>query len=169
MASSATALGSEVSLGACHKCPHARDIAKGKFAAVAFEQTPCARCELKEDSLHTIEYDVERGDGLVPDGFVMSGGGEGAAESLATELPIDVMREVVATLLELSPAVRDVVCWRFAGIRYGDIARVQNVTTAAVEARHRRALIRYPVLRSLFPRKAGKQLMRKTHEQKEAA
>jgi hypothetical protein len=154
-------------MGLCHRCPHAQDIAQGKFKAVAFEQTPCARCELKEDSLHTIEFDAERGDGRASDGFVMAGGGE--CESLATLLPIDVMREVVATLLTLPPDVRDVICWRFAGMKYREIALVQGVTPAAVEARHKRALVKHPVLRALFPWKAGKQLMRKRHDRREAA
>ena len=79
-------------------------------------------------------------------------------------LPVSVMQELVVGLLKLKPELRDVVAWRFAGIRYSDIALAQGVTQACAEKRHRRALELWPALRALFPRKVAKQGMRKQHE-----
>ena len=47
---------------------------------------------------------------------------EAGSEELRDSLPVDVMQEIVVGLLKLKPELRDVVAWRFAGIRYGDIA-----------------------------------------------
>lgn len=69
----------------------------------------------------------------------------------------DFDRAVFRRLVEL----RDVVAWRFAGVRYADIALAQGVTQACAEKRHRRAMELWPELRSLFPRKVAKQGMRK--------
>jgi DNA-directed RNA polymerase specialized sigma24 family protein len=78
-------------------------------------------------------------------------------------LPLSVMSEAVARLMALAPKTRDVVCWRFAGMRYREIARRMGVTVAAAELRHRRALVQWPALRELFAEKAAKQSRRKTH------
>jgi len=103
-----------------------------------------------------IEFDEERVQGADHDDH-----GEREPED---RLPVSVMREVVIGLLKLKPELRDVVAWRFAGIRYSDIALAQGVTQACAEKRHRRALELWPALRALFPRKVAKQGMRKKHE-----
>ena len=165
----------------CHKCAHALDIEAGKCGKVAFEDTPCAVCKLKEHSGRTIEFDPDREkrpEGVKPKEYLDlsldAGGRPDSAQGDGGEpgearLPISVMREAVATLLSLPPEVRDVVCWRYAGMKYPDIALTQDVTTAAVEVRHKRAMRRHPVLRALFPEKAAKQLRRKPHARRAAA
>ena len=74
---------------------------------------------------------------------------------------MSVLNEVVERLLILPPVLRDVVCWRFAGMKYRDIAVLQNVTMAAVEARHRRAMKGWPELKAMFQEKLVKQSKRK--------
>jgi len=125
---------------------------------VAFEQTPCASCELVENSGFTIAFDEERADKESTAGGV---GAQGAGMAKDERVPLSVMSEAVAQLLTMPPAVRDVVCWRFAGMKYGDIARVQGVTVGAVENRQRRAMQKWPALRALFAEKAAKQKRRK--------
>jgi hypothetical protein len=169
----------------CHNCEHAAEIADGKFAGIAWEETPCSRCEGKENSAFTIEFrtELERPDlsGVRRQGLKQGEGpmdGEGQPEVVQGDggepgelrLPISVMREALATLLMLEPETRDVVCWRFSGMKYPEIALVQNVTTAAVEARHKRAIKQHPILRALFPVKVAKQAVRrKPHEHRPAA
>lgn len=118
-----------------------------------YEQTPCARCELKENSDFTIEYD----EGREKPGSLGRPTTDGRPEAEERCLPISVMQELVTALLCMPRDVRDAVCWRYAGFKYREVAKVQNVTMAAVEVRHRRALRRWPVLQALFPEKVAKQ------------
>jgi hypothetical protein len=84
------------------------------------------------------------------------------AEQEEERLPISVMTEVVVELLNLKPEIRDIVCWRFAGMPYRDIAALQGITVAAAEIRHWRAMKKWPALRALFAAKAAKQARRKS-------
>jgi DNA-directed RNA polymerase specialized sigma24 family protein len=121
-----------------------------------FAATPCAKCQLKENSEFTMEFQ-ERKEQKMESKLVSE------PDAL---LPISVMGEAIVQLLDLKPEVRDVVCWRFAGMDYHDIAVLQGVTTAAVELRHSRALHRYPALTALFVNKARKQGRRKKSERR---
>ena len=154
----------------CHKCRHNEDVAAGRYADVEFAETPCAKCELKAGDSFAIEFDDERPGSQVA-GPVLE------TEALVEDVhfpyepdaevgpwvPISGLVDLVATLLTLSPRTRDVVCWRYAGYKYRDIALVQRVTASAVELRHRNALKRHPLLRRLFAAKAGRQRSRKRH------
>ena len=42
----------------CHRCPHAEAVRAGKYRGRAYEETPCAACELRESSAFTLEFDV---------------------------------------------------------------------------------------------------------------
>lgn len=136
----------------CHRCEHREAIEAGKYARVAFEKTPCAQCELREDSNYTIAYDAERETAADPVALGMTG------EEM---LPVSVMREVVLALLALPVETRNAICWRYAGFKYREVARIRSVTEASVEMRHKRALERWPVLKTLFPEKVAKQGRRK--------
>jgi len=162
----------------CHRCEHRAEIAAGAYAGKPFHETPCARCELKENSQHTIAFDEGRRDERVTNsvsaahGFrdaALTGLVSGPPDSRDVRLPLSVMQELVTTLLELPPMARDTVCWRFCGFKYGEIAAVQGVTVAAVELRQKRALERHPVLRALFPVKTAKQKRRRPHRRKSDA
>jgi DNA-directed RNA polymerase specialized sigma24 family protein len=85
-----------------------------------------------------------------------------AEEVVETKMPVGVMEELVARLLSLPQELRDVVCWRFTGLTYPEIARVQRITTAGAEARHERAMRLFPELRELFIVKTARQKMRET-------
>ena len=159
----------------CHSCEHAADIAKGKYAGRAWAEVPCAGCNVMSGAGFAIEYDEGRGGFAVGSARLAVGSEEEDLEchedheSREEErLPVSVMREIVIGLLKLKPELRDVVAWRYAGMKYDDIAIVQGVTRACVEKRHRRAMEVWPALRALFPRKSGKQLMRKPHSKCEA-
>ncbi len=138
----------------CHNCEHAAAIAEGKYAGRAWEDVPCAGCDAIRETGRSLEFEewrktaaaVDMGDGM-------------ADEEL---LPVSVMQEVMVGFLSLSPELRDVVAWRYAGMKYDDIAKVQGVTMACAEKRHRRAMELWPTLRALFPEKSAKQERRRT-------
>jgi hypothetical protein len=161
----------------CHRCVHREDMAAGKFRDVPFEKTPCSQCELVERSEHTIAFDEERGPGGIR--LCQGSGGQGgqwasafakapadrvgSGEGGDDRVPISVMSEAVAQLLTMPRTLRDIVCWRYAGMKYRDIAAVFGVTTKAIERRHQRALDAWPVWRALFAWKAAKRKRRKPH------
>jgi hypothetical protein len=140
----------------CHRCQIKNELEAGKFANMDFAATPCAKCQLKENSEFTMEFQ-ERKEQKMESKLVSE------PEVL---LPISVLGEAIVQLLDLKPEVRDVVCWRFAGMDYHDIAVLQGVTTAAVELRHSRALHKFPALTALFVNKARKQGRRKKSERR---
>ena len=149
----------------CHRCQHREALEAGKYAGVPFRRTPCAKCELKEVSIRTMEVD--------PDRPVFMPGREGLLESSCRvepfpdeaegedkSMPVRVMEELVARLLTLPTELRDVVCWRFAGMEYQEIAKRQKITAAGAEARHRRAMRMFPELRELFIVKTARMKLR---------
>jgi len=142
----------------CHKCPNREKVENGEFAQLAYSDTPCAKCQLNENSELTMEFHVEMGDARTQDSGLRDQR-ENAAE-LEKVLPVSVMSEVVFRLLSLTPETRDVVCWRFAGMSYRDIAILQGVSVAAVEKRHWKAMTKWPALRAMFAMKTAKHARR---------
>jgi hypothetical protein len=150
----------------CHRCEHQKDVQAGKYAKTPFGRTPCAKCELREVSVRTMELHQGRpvfmpgrveGSDLSYDMTPFQEEVDGADETL----PVGVMEELVARLLALPQDLRDVVCWRFTGMEYNEIGRKQNISAAGAEARHERAMEMFPELRELFIVKTAKQKMRK--------
>jgi len=155
-------------LTGCHKCEHAAAIAAGKYEGKAWEELPCSACDVMSGCGFAVEFDETRASETSafpgPTADMSSRCPAGDEREPEDRLPVSVMREIVIGLLKLKPELRDVVAWRFAGIRYSDIALAQGVTEACAEKRHRRAMELWPALRALFPRKVAKQGMRKKHE-----
>jgi hypothetical protein len=146
-------------LKGCHSCPFKAGVDAGVYENTPWEQVPCASCKLAEGG-HSVEYDEERMEGLeggVVD-FTMS---EPEESDLVDEMPVDVMREFVTGLLTLPGELRDVVALRYQGLKYDEIAKIQNVTMSCVEKRHRRAMELWPALRAMFSGKIAKQKKRK--------
>ena len=136
----------------CHKCPFREKIDAGEFAQAAFSETPCAKCQLNENSDLTMEFHVEMENRRAQDSGL---------EDMDVMLPISVMKEIVFMLLSMTPENRDVLCWRF-GIPYRDIAVLQGVTVAAVEKRHWKVMKKWPALRAMFAAKVAKHTRRKS-------
>lgn len=137
----------------CHRCQRRAEVEAGKYAKLPFSETPCATCELKENSDYTMEYIEDRESRIQNP--------ESRIEDEDDLLPVSVMREVVMEILRLPPEIRDVVCWRFAGMSYRDIAALQGITVAGAEVRLWRAMKKWPALTALFAQKAAKQSRRK--------
>jgi len=138
----------------CHRCPDREKIENGEFAQVAYSNTPCAKCQLNENSDLTMEY-VQDMESRIQNPEFRNGEEE-------AQLPISVMKEIVFRLLSMTPENRDAVCWRFAGMSYQDIAVLQGVTVAAVEKRHWKAMKKWPALRAMFATKVAKHGRRKS-------
>ena len=155
----------------CHRCPYREKIEAGEFAQAAFDETPCAKCELMENSDRTMEFDQERaGKGSafrVQESAFRMGNDRPQTSDIRhlteeEQLPLSLMNEVVFRLLSMTPETRDVLCWRFAGMPYRDIAVLQGVTVAAVEKRHWKAMKKWPALRAMFAMKVAKHGKRKS-------
>jgi hypothetical protein len=78
------------------------------------------------------------------------------------KLPLSVLTELFVRLMALPRELRDIVCWRFVGLTYPDIAKKQRVTGAGAEARHRRAMRMFPELRQLFIVKTARHKRRRS-------
>ena len=147
----------------CHNCQHAVAIAAGKYANVDWKETPCASCDVMRGADYPLPFDENHPE-------AEAAAAAGAAEPLTADdcLPVKVFSELVVAFLKMTPEMRDVVAWRFAGMRYDEIALVQGVTPQCAERRHCRALKQWPVLAELFPVKARKCANRKRHNRRRA-
>lgn len=143
----------------CHNCSVSEEIENGIYDALAWDEIPCSSCELA-GSAHSYQYDDERyldAENRVP------------VDDDDHVLPIRVMGEVLKGLLLLPAAERDTVAMRYSGMKYSDIAEAQGVTMACAEKRHRTAMMRWPLLRNLFPLKDQKQKRRAAKTAESAA
>ena len=149
----------------CHRCPNRMKIENGEFAQVAYSYTPCAKCELKENSELTMEYIPDMESGIENPVVGMGNAGPQTSDCRPRTneelLPLSVMNELVVRLMSMPTEIRDVVCWRFTGMSFVDIAAVQGVTMAGAEARLWRALKKWPELRALFATKLARHGRRK--------
>ncbi len=141
----------------CHKCPTNLKIQAGTYRDTPWEETPCASCNFTEHGF-AIEYDANRDKRPAPD-----------SSALAADidlLPVSVLPEMAAGLLQLSPPLRDTIARRLAGQSYRQIASADGISIQAAERRHQRALKQWPALRALFARKIKAQQVRKPHKRK---
>ena len=155
----------------CHRCEYHEAVEAGKYVGVPFELTPCSKCDLQEVSIRTMEIEPDR-PVYVPgrqSGGTPGLGGAGVhwdvpfpeeAESEEAKLPVNLVEEFITRLLSLPLDLRDVVCLRFIGSTYPQIAERQGITSAGAEARHERAMRLFPELRELFVGKTARARMR---------
>lgn len=144
----------------CHSCPHAPLIKSHEMDGIPWEQTPCSRCKLVEDSFGTREYIEERGgpvgrpgDGVTPRDVLSEG---------ETSMPLRVLADSLRLFLSLPRDALDVIVMRYQGLPYKEIGRQLGVTASAAEVRHRRVMDRLPVLKSLYPQKVKRQRRRRS-------
>jgi len=129
-------------------------IKDAEHSGVRFEDTPCATCELTEDSSHTLEFDEGRSE----IGYQSNDEGDDP------ELPLSVLAEALRGFMELPPRTFRIVQRRYKGDSYALIAEELKVTPQAVEIQLRRALEAHPHLKQLLPEKAKRQAARKRRQ-----
>jgi hypothetical protein len=142
----------------CHACSHSEAILCGDYDSTPWNDLPCARCKLRENTFYTIELDEEH----PPAETIGIPDEEPAGPYL---LPSDVLSQFVQGFLTLPPEQRDVVAWRYQGVPYKEIAERQGITIQLAEMRHKCAMKNWPVLKSLFPYKVARRLYRRPHRQ----
>lgn len=137
----------------CHACTYSDAILRGDYDGVPWSVMPCATCKLSEDSFYSIHLDHDHPPVSACDpAFERTR----ASVPLAEEMPVDVLAAFVEALMELPPEQRDVIAWRFQGLRYKDIAERQGTSIQLAEMRHKIAMRNFPILRPLFPEKVAK-------------
>lgn len=140
----------------CSRCEFAAKIKEAEHGGIRFEDTPCARCKLTEDSSHTMEFDEARD--ALESGDQRTGVG-GQADDPA--LPLSVLAEALREILTLPPDTLHVLQARYLGRSYVEIGRETGTTAQAAEVKVRRLLEKNAHLRHLLPAKARKQEARK--------
>ena len=141
----------------CTKCEWSERVRAGAFKGRPWEETPCARCRLREDSTGTLEYDEER----LPIEEGYQGGTLNGEDPL---LPASVLADALRLFLALPRDALDVLHLRYGGMPYREIAAKLGVGAAAVEVRHKRMIENIPALRELFPAKTRKREARQRRE-----
>ena len=133
----------------CHRCQHSAAVASGVWKRTPFENTPCGSCRLVESSAGTLQFEVWRADAAGSDG--------GGATEVASEIPAWASTEFVTQLVEMDPVVRDIVCWRLAGMSCVEVGAALGMSGNAVEKRLRVFAKRFP----LFAGAVGPRVFRK--------
>ena len=139
----------------CHKCEHRTALEIGKFRGMAFEETPCARCDGMSAAPFPLQFrdlsateDRASLDVSVPE-LAFPG------EVPEPVLPVSVLVSAMALFLALPPQLLAVLRLRYQGWTFVRIAKETGLSVDAVEKRYRRALRRWPALVTLFRQSAA--------------
>ena len=142
----------------CHKCAHRADLKAGRFKNLPFEQTPCSKCHLEEES----DFVMPILDNLIGSTKATAGQGAGLPPDENIKIPLWTLGVFVRRLLSLQPLIRDAVGWRANGLSLADIARRQGCSPGLVDKRLKRAIEDWPELNALFLKRAVCVARRKT-------
>ena len=134
----------------CHKCEHRVAVEAGKFRGMAFDETPCARCDGMARASYPLQYRE------MPDADETAVDGSGVPDLAFPEevqeavLPMSVLVSTMAAFLSLPDSELRLLCLRYQGWSNVRIGQAMGVSTGAVKMRFIRALRRWPQLTSLF-------------------
>ena len=142
----------------CHSCEHSAAIARGAFADREWDKVPCSTCDVMSGVGYAVDFEDWR---KTQNEFEVHETYRPEEDLELDVLPVSVLSDCLIGFLKLPPAYRDVIAWRYAGMRYEDIGLAQGVTEACAEKRHSRALELWPELGELFPQKVSKRAHRK--------
>jgi len=137
----------------CHSCSHYDAIQRGEYNSKLWNELPCATCKLGEDTFYSIPLDPDHPPASADDPTVER---TKSSVPLTAEMPVAVLADFVEALMALPPEQRDVVAWRFQGLRYQDIAKRHGTSIQLAEMRHKIAMRDFPILLKLFPEKTAK-------------
>ena len=138
----------------CSNCEFSTKLEGAAYAGIPYEDTPCARCRLTENSSHTLEYDDERHSPETEEPADSEDMGN-------TLMPVSVLGDALREILTLPPDTLRVLQARYLGRPYAEIGRETGITAQAAEVKVRRLLDKNAYLRHLLPAKARKQEARK--------
>lgn len=152
----------------CHKCKHFR-----KHEGEPWESTPCATCELREDSHGTFEYSEGRienaswdashddeepaspepADSQCPSPF-------SRLEENDTDdpcVPLSALVSALSLWISLSLPARRTIQMRMRNLPYSEIGKRLGCTRQAAEKLVAQALAKQPLLQSLLPAKSARE------------
>ena len=134
----------------CHKCEQLAAVEAGKFNGVAFEETPCARCDGMARESYPLQYQeiaAENEPAVAGTSVPELAFPEEDQEAV---LPMSVLVSTMAAFLSLPDSELRLLCLRYQGLSNVQIGQALGVSTGAVKMRFIRALNRWPQLTSLF-------------------
>ena len=137
----------------CHSCSHYAAIHRGDYNSTPWDEVPCSSCKLVEDTFYSIPLDPDRPPDSADDPTVLR---TKTSVPLAQTMPVAIFADFIEALMSLPPEQRDVVAWRFQGLRYQDIAKRHGTSIQLAEMRHKIAMRDFPILLELFPEKTAK-------------
>ncbi len=145
----------------CHSCPHQVAVKRGDYDSKPWNETPCSGCKLGEDTFFSVPLDEEHPPvSAQGDSAHASVNSPAMPDTVAEQLVYGSLVSFFDSLLSLPSEQRDVVAWRFQGLTYWQIAERQGTSSQLAEMRHKIALKKYPILRTLFPEKVAKRRRR---------
>jgi hypothetical protein len=128
----------------CHKCPHF-----GKFEGQIWEQTPCAKCQLRNNSSRTRKYN-EKGLDAAQEEAYLNQPYEGMTGSNDDPLiPLSVLGKAMACWISLTLPAREVFNLRMQNRSLARIANILGCTKQSVAGVLKRAIKENPIMASL--------------------
>ncbi len=128
----------------CHKCPH-----NGRLEGQVWEQTPCAKCRLRNTSDRTREYN-EEGPDSVEEEVYLNQPYEGLTGSDDDPMiPLSVLGKAMACWISLTLPAREVFSLRMKDRSLGRIAYILGCTKQSVAGVLERAIKENPIMASL--------------------
>jgi len=133
----------------CHKCEH-----NGKFVGVAWEETPCAKCQLRLGSSHTREYS----EGIIDEEKFEEQKFEEAQDQSFDELvgnedepmiPLSVLGQAMACWVALPLPAREVFKMRMVNKSMSEIAKQLGICKTSVFNVLDQAIKENPVMASI--------------------
>ena len=120
----------------CHKCPHAADVAAGKFSDMEFSKTPCFGCRGEPELIRSVP--------LLPSDAARSTEADADAPSVARRLTLSGVVVFLVKLMALDSELRDILLWRFLGLSFEEIGARLGTTAVAAHLRLQTAIRRMP-------------------------
>src|ERR1035437_938885 len=108
----------------CHLCRYNQAVQEGQYLGVPYADTPCGNCDLTESSSHTLPFNDE----------VLHPTLEHTSDDGST-LPVYVLDEFLAGLMQMTPLMRDTVCLRAGGFTNDEISQKMSVTRHTIVLR----------------------------------
>ena len=128
----------------CHKCPH-----NGRFEGQVWEQTPCAKCRLRNVSDRTREFN-EEGPDSVEEEVYLNQPYEGMTGSDDDPMiPLSVLGKAMACWISLTLPAREVFSLRMKDRSLARIAYILGCTKQSVAGVLERAIKENPIMASL--------------------
>lgn len=141
----------------CHSCPHHESVKRGEYDSKPWNEIPCSDCKLGEDTFFSIPFDEENPpDSVLGDPVCVPDDSADVHESVTEKLLFSSLGNFFDSMMSLPPEQRDIVAWRIKGLAYYEIAKMQGISPQLAEMRHKLALKKCPILRTLFPEKMAK-------------